>query len=77
MYVWKLTRNTIGYEELMAVFIVAEDEKSARMKTVLAHRSQNGVVDFLDPDYATAVAIGTANETVESGYVYGAYHSAG
>ena len=64
MYLWKLTRDSTGYEEPIVAIVQAEDENSARLTViaVLAKGSDTHAADFA-LDSTTVEKIGTAEDS--------------
>lgn len=69
MKLWKLVRNSCGYEEPEALILAAESEDQARMWAVRHHRNASWVADWLFPEESNCVQIGSALEIFTDGEI--------
>ena len=70
--IWKLQRETPGYEETSLLVLVAGTEDTARAWAVKHSRSQSYAADWMFPDETTCVAVGTPLEIFNDGEIIAA-----
>lgn len=67
--IWKLHRESPGYEEISVLVLVAGTETEARAWAVKHSRNQKYAADWMFPDESTCVAVGTPLEIFSDGEI--------